>query len=168
MKKGTVRQLPIMLLLNIITCGWYYIYWIYKTSSEIKYFTERDDLNPSLEVLLGIITGGLYFKYWYYKYGNIVYKEMPLKVGMNNSENKTMMLVIIDLAVASIYFLNLIASIIILLIALNDPPINGDDLILLIRLIPTGIIFIVNISSLIMQDKLNNIWKQENKSRLKY
>ena len=168
MKKGTIRQIPIMVVLNIITCGWYYIYWVYKTSSEIKDFTERDDLNPTLEILLGIVTGGLYFKYWYYKYGNIVYKEMPLKVGMKNTENKTMMLVLIDLAVAFIYFFNLILNVIILLIALNDPPINAEDLIFFIRLLPTSFIFIVNISSLIMQDKLNNIWKQEDKSRLKY
>ena len=104
MKKGTVRTIPIIFLLNIVTFGWYYIYWIYHTSSEIRNFTEREDLNPALEVILGIVTGGLYFKYWYYKYGKIVYKEMPLKVGMNNTEDKTMVLVIIDISVAVIYF----------------------------------------------------------------
>ena len=107
MKKCTVRTIPIMFLLNIVTCGWYYIYWIYQTSSEIKRFTEREDLNPTLEVILGIVTGGLYFKYWYYKYGKIVYKEMPLKVGMNNTEDKTMTLVLIDITVAVIYFFNI-------------------------------------------------------------
>ncbi|MCZ9838409.1 DUF4234 domain-containing protein [Brachyspira hyodysenteriae] len=149
-----------MVLLNIITCGWYYIYWIYQTSSEIKNFTKKENLNPIIEVLLGIVTGGLYFKYWYYKYGNIVYKEMPLKVGMSNTENKTMVLVIIDLIVAFIYFFNLIINIIILLIALNNPPINEEELIIFVRLLPTSLLFMINISSLIMQNKLNNIWKK--------
>ena len=48
MKKGTVRTIPIIFLLNIVTFGWYYIYWIYQTSSEIRNFTERDDLNPAI------------------------------------------------------------------------------------------------------------------------
>ena len=160
MKKGTVRTIPIMLLLNIATCGCYYIYWIYQTSSEIKHFTEREDLNPALEVILGIVTGGLYFKYWYYKYGKIVYKEMPLKVGMNNTEDKTMVLVLIDIAVAVIYFFNIFFNVLILTLKLISSPAKAEDLIMLSTLFPTGLIFIVNISSLIMQDKLNNIWNK--------
>ncbi|WP_157154531.1 DUF4234 domain-containing protein [Brachyspira murdochii] len=160
MKKGTVRTIPIMFLLNIITCGWYYIYWIYQTSSEIKSFTEREDLNPALDVILGIVTGGLYFKYWYYKYGKIVYKEIPLKVGMNNAEDKTMVLVIIDIAVAVIYFFNIFFNVLILTLKLISSPAKAEDLIILSTLFPTGLIFIVNISSLIMQEKLNNIWNK--------
>lgn len=160
MKKGTIRTIPIIFLLNIITCGWYYLYWIYQTSYEIKRFTEREDLNPALEVILGIVTGGLYFKYWYYKYGKIVYKEMPLKVGMNNTEDKTMALVIIDIAVTVIYFLNILFNIFILTLKLISSPAEAEDLIMLFRLFPTGLIFIVNISSLIMQEKLNNIWNK--------
>ncbi|ADG71482.1 DUF4234 domain-containing protein [Brachyspira murdochii] len=158
MKKGTVRTIPIMFLLNIITCGWYYIYWIYQTSSEIKRFTEREDLNPALEVILGIVTGGLYFKYWYYKYGKIVYKEMPLKVGMNNTEDKTIVLVLIDIAVAVLYFFNIFFNVLILTLKLISSPAKAEDLVMLSSIIPTGLIFIVNISSLMMQDKLNNIW----------
>ncbi len=160
MKKGTIREIPIIALLNIITCGWYYIYWVYKTSYEIKQFTKKEDLNPSLEIILGILTGGLYFKYWYYKYGNIVYKEMPLKVGMNNTENKTMMLVVIDIAVILIYFFNLIINIVFLLMELYSNGLNIEDFTMLLLLFPTGLIFIINPSSLIMQNKLNNIWKK--------
>ena len=71
MKKGQVLQIPILLLLNIASCGLFYYYWIYKTSNEIKCFTEKEDINPLLEVLLGLLTCGLYFKYFYYKYGSI-------------------------------------------------------------------------------------------------
>ena len=98
-----------------------------ETSSEIKDFTERDDLNPTLEILLGIVTGGLYFKYWYYKYGKIVYKELPLKAGMNNTEDKTMVLVVIDIIIALMWWGGMILRVLLLAIAsYNSSVINKE------------------------------------------
>ena len=167
MKKGTIRPIPLMLMLNIVTCGWYYIYWVYKTSSEIKYFMESEekysmkgDLNPALEILLGLVTCGLYFKYWYYKYGKIVYKKMPLKVGLNNTEDKTLVLVLIDIAVSAMLFFNVAFNTLMAIILFSESSGDPEDLWIFLRIIPTSLIYIVNISSLIMQDKLNNIWKK--------
>ena len=158
MKKGTIRPIPIMLLLNIVTCGIYYIYWIYQTSVEIKTCSEREDLNPTIEILLGIITCGLYFKYWYYKYGKIVYKELPLKAGINNAEDKTMVLVAIDIIIALMWWGSMILRV--LLLAITSYTSSDEELIYsFLYIIPSGLIYAVNISSLIMQDKLNNIWK---------
>ena len=158
MKKGTIKPIPIMLLLNIVTCGIYYIYWIYQTSVEIKTCSEREDLNPTIEILLGIITCGLYFKYWYYKYGKIVYKELPLKAGMNNTEDKTMVLVVIDIIIALMWWGSMILRV--LLLAITSYTSSDEELIYsFLYIIPSGLIYAVNISSLIMQDKLNNIWK---------
>lgn len=144
--------------MNIVTCGLYYIYWIYQTSLEIKIFSEREDLNPTLEILLGIITCGLYFKYWYYKYGKIVYKEMPLKVGMDNKEDKTLALVIIDIVIALMWFGSMMFRV--LLFAINYSSGSYESFIMILGIIPSGLIYIVNVSSIIMQDKLNNIWKK--------
>ena len=158
MKKGTTRPIPIMLLLNIVTCGIYYIYWIYQTSVEIKMCSEREDLNPTIEILLGIITCGLYFKYWYYKYGKIVYKELPIKAGINNAEDKTMVLVVIDLIIALMWWGSMILRV--LLLAITSYTSSDEELVYsFLYIIPSGLIYAVNISSLIMQDKLNNIWK---------
>ena len=158
MKKGTIRPIPIMLLLNIVTCGIYYIYWIYQTSVEIKTCSEREDLNPTIEILLGIITCGLYFKYWYYKYGKIVYTELPLKAGINNAEDKTMVLVVIDIIIALMWWGSMILRV--LLLAITSYTSSDEELIYsFLYIIPSGLIYAVNISSLIMQDKLNNIWK---------
>ena len=158
MKKGTIRPIPIMLLLNIVTCGIYYIYWIYQTSVEIKMCSEREDLNPTIEILLGIITCGLYFKYWYYKYGKIVYKELPLKAGINNAEDKTMVLVVIDIIIALMWWGSMILRV--LLLAITSYTSSDEELVYsFLYIIPSGLIYAVNISSLIMQDKLNNIWK---------
>lgn len=102
MQKGTVRNIPILILLNIITCGIYYLYWIYKTTDEIKNFMGKDDINPSLELILTIVTCNIYTFYWYYKYGKMVYLEMTLKAGMDNSEDSSVLLVILNLFVAII------------------------------------------------------------------
>ena len=158
MKKGTIRPIPIMLLLNIVTCGIYYIYWIYQTSVEIKMCSEREDLNPTIEILLGIITCGLYFKYWYYKYGKIVYKELPIKAGINNAEDKTVVLVVIDIIIALMWWGSMILRV--LLLTITSYTSSDEELIYsFLYIIPSGLIYAVNISSLIMQDKLNNIWK---------
>lgn len=100
MNKGTVRSIPMLIILSIVTCGIYYLYWIYKTTDEIKNFMERDDINPALELILTLVTCNLYTLYWYYKYGKIVYLEMTKKVGIDNTEDSTILLVILDLFVA--------------------------------------------------------------------
>ena len=99
MNKGTVRSIPILIILSIVTCGIYYLYWIYKTTDEIKNFMGRDDINPALELILVLVTCNIYSLYWYYKYGKIVYLEMTAKVGMDNSEDSTVLLVILGLLV---------------------------------------------------------------------
>ncbi|MEI0603624.1 DUF4234 domain-containing protein [Brachyspira alvinipulli] len=100
MNKGTVRSIPILIILSIVTCGIYYLYWIYKTTDEIKNFMEREDINPALELILTLVTCNLYTLYWYYKYGKIVYLEMTKKVGIDSTEDSTILLVILDLFVA--------------------------------------------------------------------
>ncbi|WP_300711718.1 DUF4234 domain-containing protein [uncultured Brachyspira sp.] len=95
MKRGTVRSIPMLILLSIVTCGIYYLYWIYKTTDEIKNFMEREDINPTLELILVLVTGNIYGIYWYYKYSKTVYSEMTAKAGINNSEDSTVLLVVL-------------------------------------------------------------------------
>lgn len=97
MVKGTVRSIPMLVVLNIVTCGIYYAYWLYKTTDEIKNFMERDDINPTLELVLSIVTCGLYTFYWYYKYGKILYLEMTKKAGMDSTEDSTVLLIVLNL-----------------------------------------------------------------------
>ena len=96
MQKGTVRSVPMVVVLNIVTCFIYNIYWVYKTTDEIKNFMEREDINPTLELILYIVTCGLYSYYWLYKYGKIVYLEMTKKAGLDNTEDSTALLLILN------------------------------------------------------------------------
>ena len=70
MQKGTVRSIPMLVVLSIVTCGIYYFYWIYKTTDEIKNFMERDDINTTLELILSIVTCGIYTRRQHYIIGN--------------------------------------------------------------------------------------------------
>ncbi|PTY39098.1 DUF4234 domain-containing protein [Brachyspira hampsonii] len=99
MKKGIVRSVPMVVILSLVTCGIYYLYWIYKTTDEIKNFMEREDINPALELILVLVTCNIYSLYWYYKYGKIVYLEMTAKAGMDNSEDSSSLLVILGFLV---------------------------------------------------------------------
>lgn len=141
MKKGITLQIPMLLILNIASCGLFYYYWIYKTSKEIKECTERIDINPLIEVLLGFFTCGLYFKYWYYKYGKIVYKEIPQKFGMDNTEDKTVMLVLIDIIVFLAFFFNIIFSAILFVISVNYIDDDVEKIFTILRVIPFSLIY---------------------------
>ncbi len=67
---------------------------------------------------------------------------MPIQIGLNNIEDKTIMLVLIDIIIFLAWFFNIILSIVIFAF---------------LRVIPFSLIYIVNVSSLILQDRLNNI-----------
>lgn len=89
-----IRSIPVMFLLNFITCGIYHYYWIYNVSLEVKKFTNRKDIYPELELLLSILTCNIYSIYWYNKYGNIIYKEIALKIDENDRNNVTQIIMV--------------------------------------------------------------------------
>ena len=88
----------------------------------------------------------------------VVYKEMSNQIGMDNTEDKTVMIVLIDIVIA----LFIIFSVIIFAISVHYIEDDIDRIFAILRIIPFSLIYIVNASSLILQDKLNNIWKKAN------
>lgn len=73
MFRGEPREPAVVLILELITCGIYTIYWHYKTSQEIQLALGRtDETSPGMEILLMLITCGIYTIYWWYKYGKMV------------------------------------------------------------------------------------------------
>lgn len=87
---------------------------------------------------------------------------MPNQIGMDNSEDKTVMIVLIDIVIFIALFLNIIFSAIIFAISVNYIDNDIDRIFAVLRVIPFSLIYILNASSLILQDKLNNIWKKAN------
>lgn len=74
------RNFWIYLLLTIITCGLYSIYFWYVYTEDINKICSGDgqeSMNYILVLLLSIVTCGIYGFYWYYKQGNRLQEAAP-------------------------------------------------------------------------------------------
>ncbi len=93
MRLGTTRNPALTLILILLTCGIYYLYYIYIVSEETQEFLGERDLSPGVEVLLSVVTCGLYNIYWDYKIGKRV-SEMCGRVGLPATDNAVLYLIL--------------------------------------------------------------------------
>lgn len=64
------RSIALALILSIITCGIYSIYWMIKLNDEINQLSgETQATSGGMVFLLSLITCGIYGLYWMYKMG---------------------------------------------------------------------------------------------------
>lgn len=62
-----------VILLTLLTCGIYSIYWLYVTSRDLQELErDMDSTSPFVEILLIFVTCGIYTFFWYYKYAKKV------------------------------------------------------------------------------------------------
>ena len=64
------REVAVAVILTLITCGFYMLYWEYKVWDSLYKATNRQS-NAGVDVLLGFITCGIYFIYMMYKAGKM-------------------------------------------------------------------------------------------------
>jgi len=60
------RNAVVVLLLGLVTCGVYMIYWLYKTSAELQEALQDQEINPMVDLILVIVTcfiWGIYVEY---------------------------------------------------------------------------------------------------------
>lgn len=62
------RNVGLVIVFSIITCGIYGFYWYYVTMRDMSDMVGRDELDIAIELLL-LIFCWPYSIYWYYKYG---------------------------------------------------------------------------------------------------
>ena len=85
------RGLASYIILNIITCGIYGYYFVYKLAHDINIACDGDDENTAgvaAYILLSIITCGIYSIYWQYKIGNRLSSNAS-RYGLSFQENGT-------------------------------------------------------------------------------
>lgn len=66
------RNLAVAIILTIVTCGIYGLYWFVKLTDETKYLTGTDGAAGITALLLTLVTCGIYGLYWNYKLGEKV------------------------------------------------------------------------------------------------
>lgn len=64
------KSIPVQIVLTIVTCGFYGIYWLYCIIRDINVISgDPDSMSPAIVLLLSFVTCGIYFFYWVYKVG---------------------------------------------------------------------------------------------------
>ena len=64
------RNIAICIVLSIVTCGIYGIYWTVCIVNDVNTVAETpNDTSGGMVVILGIITCDIYMLYWFYKAG---------------------------------------------------------------------------------------------------
>jgi len=65
-------NIPMFILLTIITCGIFNLYWNYKQMETCNYMLKREEFNFVAWFFLSIITCGIYHVYYQYKMGSAI------------------------------------------------------------------------------------------------
>ena len=66
----TSRSIVMAILLTIVTCGIYGLYWFVVLTNEMNKLSGRDqDMSGGMSLLLSLVTGGIYTIFWAYKMG---------------------------------------------------------------------------------------------------
>lgn len=68
----TERNPAVVVVLMIVTCGFYAFYYAYVTTQELVAATGRTDINPTTELLLNVFTCGFFGMYATYRNQQIV------------------------------------------------------------------------------------------------
>lgn len=88
------RSIVTAIILTIVTCGIYGIYWLIKLNDEVNTITGDAEAPSGVMVwLLGIITCGIYTFIWMYKMGNKLDDYYEAK-GMGRSNRGVIYLVL--------------------------------------------------------------------------
>lgn len=87
------RDIVVSILLSIVTCGIYGIYWFITLTDDASKVNDDPDFNGVKAFLFTLITCGIYGIYWAYKMGKEIY-EANQKRGNNVSDNSTLYVIL--------------------------------------------------------------------------
>lgn len=99
-------SIPVYLILTLVTCGLYNLYWNYKQQEACNELLGREEFKFATWLILVIVTCGLYHLYYQYKMGEVI---MQIQADKNQVVNLN--LPVISL-VLSLIGLSIVADII--------------------------------------------------------
>ncbi len=62
-------SIPLYLILTLVTCGFYNLYWNYRQMEACNELLRREEFNFPVWLLLTLVTCGIYHLYYQYKMG---------------------------------------------------------------------------------------------------
>ena len=87
------RSIAVAIILTIITCGIYGLYWFVCLTDEANQLTKGDDTSGGMALIFTLITCGLYGYYWSYKMGEKV-DELKNQRGLSSSSTGILYLIL--------------------------------------------------------------------------
>lgn len=63
------RNIAVCIILSIVTCGIYGLYWLYAMANDINELTGDNSASGAMVLVLSIITCSIYLWYWLYQAG---------------------------------------------------------------------------------------------------
>ncbi len=82
-------------LLSLVTCGIYGLYWQFKTSDELRAATGDDSINPLLELLLTLVTGGIWGVYVMYRNAQKIHRILVSRDPARKDQSQTILILAI-------------------------------------------------------------------------
>lgn len=69
------RSVGLCVVLSIVTCGIYAIYWLYCLNEDVCDVTETPGTSSGMVIVFSVISCGIYLIYWNYKMGEWLDRE---------------------------------------------------------------------------------------------
>lgn len=87
------REIVVAILLTVLTCGIYGIYWFVKLTDESNAASGSDAASGALAIVYTLITCGIYTIYWNYKMGQKMH-EAGKRYGVEIVDNSVLYLIL--------------------------------------------------------------------------
>ncbi len=72
MQRGEVRDPIMVVVLSMVTCGMYNLYWLYMAVEEVNKGLGEERFNFFKELAFSVLTCGIYAIYFYWQFSNAV------------------------------------------------------------------------------------------------
>lgn len=87
------RSIGLAIILSLITCGIYGIYWMYVITNEVGYLSDDPSFTGGKTILFSIITCGIYTLFWYYILGGKI-ANAQMKKGFPAKDDGVLLVVL--------------------------------------------------------------------------
>lgn len=99
------RNVVVSVLLSIITCGIYALYWYCTVTDDVDAIAQNPNKrNGAVVILLTIVTCGIYGMYWWYQNGKMM-EEANKQKGISGSSSAVLYLILSIFGLSMINFI---------------------------------------------------------------